>query len=161
MKRALENAKYLMYVIVVASFVATGIALIWSVYETALVVINVFTNYKSAATTLVSFVQLMDIFLTVAVLYIFTVVLYELFIGDLELPGWLTIHNFDELKTILSNMVVLIAAVSFLKYFLERNDPLATLLYGAALTLVSLALILYRRHTREDTPSDPTHLEVH
>jgi uncharacterized membrane protein YqhA len=157
----LESSKYLILVIVGVSLVLTVVALIWALYEAASVILNLFTSYKSTSTTLVGFVQILDVFLVVAVLYIFTVALYELFIGDLKLPGWLTIHNFDELKTIISNMVVLIAAVSFLKYFLERNDPLATLLYGTALTLVSLALILYRRHTREDTPSDTTSLEQH
>jgi uncharacterized membrane protein YqhA len=76
------------------------------------------------------------------------------------LPGWLQLHNFDELKTVISNMVVLIAAVSFLKLFLEKTDPLATLLYGLALTVVAMALIQYRRHTREDTASDPSHPEL-
>ncbi|MBA3873495.1 MAG: YqhA family protein, partial [Anaerolineae bacterium] len=104
---------------------------------------------------IVSFVQLMDIFLLVAVLYIFTVAMYELFIGELELPKWLVIHNFDELKTILSNLIILIGAVSFLKYFLERNDPASTLLYGLAFGIVAYVLVLYRSHGHDDVPSEP------
>lgn len=154
MKAFLEQSKILVLVIVVASLVATIAALIWSLYETVMVVISLFTNYKGASATIGAFVQVMDILLLVAVLYIFTVAMYELFIGELQLPQWLVIRSFDELKTILSNLVVLIGAVSFLKYFLERNDPLDTLLYALAITLVSFVLILYRRHTREHGPSD-------
>lgn len=154
MKAFLEQSKILVLVIVVASLVATIAALIWSLYETVMVVIGLFTNYKGASATIGAFVQVMDILLLVAVLYIFTVAMYELFIGELQLPQWLVIRSFDELKTILSNLVVLIGAVSFLKYFLERNDPLDTLLYALAITLVSFVLILYRRHTREHGPSD-------
>ncbi len=155
MKKLLENSKYLMLVIVIASLLATLLAVVWGVYETAVVVYNLFTGYKSAPSTIVSFVQLMDIFLLVAVLYIFTVAMYELFIGELELPKWLMIHNFDELKAILSNVIVLIGAVTFLKYFLERNDPVSTLFYGLAIGIVAYVLILYRRHGHDDLPSEP------
>lgn len=159
-KSLLESSRHLVLVIVLASLVVTVVAVGWALWETAQLVISIVTQYKGVSGTLVGFVQLLDVYLTVAVLYIFTVATYELFIDDLNLPGWLQLHNFDELKTVISNMVVLIAAVSFLKLFLEKSDPLATLLYGLALTVVALALILYRRHTREDTASDPTHPEL-
>ncbi len=149
MKALLENAKYLILAIVFVSLASTVMALIWALYETVNLVINLFTNYKSPSGTVGSFVQLMDIFLLVMVMYIFTVSVYELFIGDLKLPDWLTIHTLDELKTLLSNMIILIGAVSFLKYFLERNDPVTTLLYAVAVAVVSFALILYRRHGSE------------
>src|ERR1044071_7692548 len=116
MKKLLETSKYSILVIVVVSLVVTVLAVIWGVYEAALAIYSLFSQYKSASTTIVSFIQLMDIFLLVAVLYIFTVAMYELFIGELDLPKWLVIHNFDELKTILSNLIILIGAVSFLKY---------------------------------------------
>lgn len=146
MKPLLENAKYLILVIVLSSLVGTVVALIWGIYETVNVVVNLLTHYKDASSAVASFVQLMDIFLVAAVLYIFTVTLYELFIGELNMPEWLNVHSFDELKTILSNMVILILSVSFLKYFLERKDPLDTLLYALAVAVVSFALISYRQH---------------
>jgi uncharacterized membrane protein YqhA len=159
-KSLLESSRHLILVIVLASLVLTVVAVGWAMWETVQLVITVVTQYKGVSSALVGFVQLLDVYLVVAVLYIFTVALYELFIDDLNLPGWLQLHNFDELKTVISNMVVLIAAVSFLKLFLEKTDPLATLLYGLALTVVAMALIQYRRHTREDTASDPSHLEL-
>jgi uncharacterized membrane protein YqhA len=155
MRKILESSKYLILIVVIASLVATVLAVVWGIYEMAVVIYNLFAYYKSASSTIVSFVQLMDIFLLVAVLYIFTVAMYELFIGELELPKWLIIHNFDELKTILSNLIVLIGAVSFLKYFLERNDPVSTLLYGVSIGIVSYVLILYRKHGHDDLPSEP------
>lgn len=146
MKQLLEKSRYLIWVTVAASFIATVAALIWGIYETVQLLINLFTHYEDAASTVGYFIQLMDIFLLAAVLYIFTVAMYELFIGEIDLPAWLIIHNFDDLKMLLSNVVILILAVSFLKYFLERNDPLSTLLYGLAIAVVSYILILYRQH---------------
>lgn len=154
MKKLLESSKYLMLVLVFAGFVATVAALIWSVYETVYVVYSLFIKYSGASNTITSLVQLMDVFLLVAVLYIFTVSIYELFIGELDMPAWLQIKSFDELKKLLSNLVVLIGCISFLKYFLERNDPLSTFLYGAALAFVSYVLILYRNHGHGDKSSD-------
>jgi uncharacterized membrane protein YqhA len=159
-KSLLESSRHLVLVIVLASLALTVVAVGWAIWETVQLAINIVTQYKGVSATLVGFVQILDVYLTVAVLYIFTVASYELFVDDLNLPGWLQLHNFDELKTVISNMIVLIASVSFLKLFLEKSDPLATLLYGLALTVVALALILYRRHTREDTASDPSHPEL-
>ncbi|MCA0452671.1 MAG: YqhA family protein [Chloroflexi bacterium] len=152
MKKLLESSKYLMLILVFASFVATIASLVWSIYETVYVVYNLFIEYKGASNTITSLAQLMDIFLLVAVLYIFTVSIYELFIGELDMPEWLQIHSFDELKTLLSNLVVLIGGISFLKYFLERNDPTSTFFYGAAIAVVSYVLILYRNHGHSDKP---------
>jgi len=146
MKALLEKSRYLVLLIVISSFVATVAATVWGVYETVQVLVVLFTKYKDASSAVGYFVQLMDIFLMAAVLYIFTVAMYELFVDELDLPKWLLIQNFDQLKTILSNLVVLILAVSFLKYFLERNEPLSTLLYGLAVAVVAYALILYRQH---------------
>ena len=146
LKTILENAKLLIVLVVVVSLISTVVSSIWAVYETANLLISLFTAYKGAAYAVAGFIQLLDIYLIVAVLYIFTVALFELFIGELKLPSWLIIRNFDELKTLLANVVVLIMAVSFLKYFLERNDPLTTVLYAAAASLVSLVLISYRHH---------------
>ncbi len=154
MKKLLENSKHLMAIIVISLLLSTILAVLWAVYETVVVIYNLVTQYKGATSTIVSFVQLMDIFLLVAVLYIFTVAMYELFIGELELPSWLVIHNFDQLKAILSNLIVLIGAVSFLKYFLERNDPASTLLYGLAFGIVAYVLILYRHHEHDDLTSN-------
>ncbi len=150
MKKLLESSKYLMLVLVFAGFIATVVALIWSVYETVYVVYGLFVQYKGASNAITSLAQSMDIFLLVAVLYIFTVSMYELFIGELDMPEWLQINSFDELKKLLSNLVVLIGGISFLKYFLERNDPLSTFLYGAAFAFVSYVLILYRNHGHSD-----------
>ena len=154
MKKLLENSKYLIFITVIALLCTTVLAVVWGVYETIVVFYSFITQYKSASSTIASLVQLMDIFLVTAVLYIFTVSLYELFIGELDLPKWLVIHNFDELKTILSNLIILIGAVSFLKYFLERNDPASTFLYGLAFGIVAYILILYRRHDHHDLPSE-------
>jgi uncharacterized membrane protein YqhA len=146
MKTLLESSRYIVLVVVACSAVLCIGAIGWGILETANVISKLLTAYKDASTMVGSFVQVMDIFLIAAALYIFTVALYELFIGDLNLPAWLVIHNFDELKTLLSNLVILILAVSFAKLFLERKEAVDTLLYGAAVGLVAYVLILYRRH---------------
>lgn len=146
LKLLLENAKYIMVLLVLGLMVSTVGAFIWALFETGTTIITLFTNYKGTSSTIAAFVQLLDIYLIVAVLYIFAMAMYELFVGEIKLPSWLVIHNFDELKALLSNVVILILGVSFLKYFLERNDPISTLLYAVSAAVISLALIQYRHH---------------
>lgn len=156
MKRLLENTRFLVLGIVAGSLLLCLAALGWSLFETGRTILGIVKDYKGVAYTIASFVQLMDMYLIVLVLYIFTVAVYELFVGDLDLPDWLNVHDFDQLKTLLSNVVVLIAAVSFLKLFLDRIDPMATLLYGLAVAAVSAVLILYRKHGKEPRTKVPS-----
>lgn len=146
MKKLLENTRFLVLGVVLAAFLLFLAALGWSLFETGRTILYLMTAYKGIAYTIASFVQLMDMYLIVLVLYIFTVAVYELFVGDLDLPDWLNVHDFDQLKSLLSNVVVLIAAVSFLKLFLDRIGAMETLLYGIGVAVVSVVLIFYRQH---------------
>ena len=70
----------------------------------------------------VGLVQVIDGFLIAAGLLIFALGLYELFIGDIELPQWLVIQDLDALKAKLAGIIVMVIAVTFLER-LESADP--------------------------------------
>ncbi len=99
-------------------------------------------------------VEIADIFLVVASLLILSVSLYELFIGELNVPGWMVVRSLGELKDKLANVVVLVSAVSFLKYLLdEKNRPHDIMRIGFAVAAVALALGVYSRLSSR--PSGP------
>jgi uncharacterized membrane protein YqhA len=52
-------------------------------------------------------------------------------------------HNLHELKAKLSSVIILVAAVLFVEYLIEGKDALQLLYLGAAVTLVSAALIAF------------------
>lgn len=155
MKLLLENSRYVLIVVVVLLLILMGAALVWGAARTAETVVSMVTETQTTSKVIGKLIELLDIYLIIAALYIFCVSIYELFIGDLKLPQWLIIHSFDELKATLSNVVVLVMAVSFLKLFLEGGSAADTLLYGVAFAVVSFALIAYRQHPHPPAANTP------
>ncbi len=116
MKGFLEQSRYILLIAVGALLLASITLLVWGAYKTLDTVWGVF-NGKDTSTITITFIELIDTLLVAAVLYVFAVAIYELFVGDLKLPDWLVIHNLDELKTKLASVIVLIIAVAFADRF--------------------------------------------
>jgi uncharacterized membrane protein YqhA len=100
---------------------------------------------------------LTDLFLVGATLMIAAFGLYELFIGEIGpgrswgLPGWLRMHDLNDLKARVVSMVVLVAAVTFTDVAVEARSDLETLYLGAAVALVIAALTAFLRFGRVDS----------
>jgi|SRR5215831_14482620 len=93
---------------------------------------------------------LTDLFLVGATLMIAAFGFYELFIaridaGDesLRLPGWLQMHDLNDLKARVISMIILVAAVSFVDVVVESKGGLNTLYLGTAVALVIAALTAF------------------
>jgi uncharacterized membrane protein YqhA len=95
-------------------------------------------------------IQLADYFLIATALYIVSVGLYELFIGELKLSAhldWLKITTLDELKDRLTGVVVTVLAVTLLAIAANwTGDDI--LPFGLALAAVIIALGVYGRLAR-------------
>lgn len=87
-------------------------------------------------------IQLADYFLIATALYIVSVGLYELFIGEVKLPphlGWLKTDTLDELKDRLTGVVVTVLAVTFLAVAANwTGDDILS--FGLAVAAVIVAL---------------------
>jgi uncharacterized membrane protein YqhA len=94
---------------------------------------------------------LTDLFLVGATLMIAAFGFYELFVtridaGDqsLRLPGWLRMHDLNDLKARVISMIILVAAVSFVDVVVEsKGGDLNTFYLGAAVALVIAALTAF------------------
>ena len=91
-------------------------------------------------------------------------VLQALFVGRVQnVPAWLHIRSFDDLKQKLIGIVVVALAVNFFSVALEWKGGTDILAYGAALAAVILAVgvysvILSRQgsgHPAQDAPDHP------
>ena len=90
-------------------------------------------------------IEIVDLFLLGAALFIVALGLYELFIDDrLELPAWLVIHDLDDLKSKLINVIVLIMGVLFLGQAVNWDGERELLGFGGALALVIAALTYFK-----------------
>jgi len=82
---------------------------------------------------------------------------YDLFIGTIgaggsgaRLPGWLRIHDLDDLKARVISMIVLVAAVSFVVVAVESKSGQDTLYLGVGVAVVIAALTAFLRFGRVD-----------
>jgi uncharacterized membrane protein YqhA len=94
---------------------------------------------------------LTDLFLVGATLMIAAFGFYDLFVtridGDdqsLRLPGWLRMHDLNDLKARVISMIILVAAVTFVDVVVEsKGGNVDTVYLGSAVALVIAALTAF------------------
>ncbi len=150
MKTILERSRYLAFIGIISLLIAALAAFAWGTLKTVHAVMLVIESLGSDAAITVEFIEIVDSFLIATAVLIFAVSLYELFIGDINLPEWMLAHNLYELKGKLSSMVVLVMGVKFLQKLLEVKDTNDLLRTGIAITLVSAALIAFGYFGKKD-----------
>ncbi len=153
LKFFLERSKYLVLITSAATLIAAAVTFVWatvSIIANAgrLLVGLLNDGAVHSADTGVGIVSALDSVLMAIILYIFSIALYELFIGKLEVPEWLAVKNLDGLKEKLASVVILILAVTFLKHLVEWKDALDTFLFGLAIAAVLIALVFYMKHKK-------------
>jgi uncharacterized membrane protein YqhA len=139
-----------------AFFVFGGIGLIRLLVEVigeALGLVHV-EPHAEELPVMIEVVEFVHTFLIGTVLYITSIGFYQLFIREIEFPGWLQIHNTEELETSLIGVTVVVLAVNFLGVvFTGENVDLIAQGAGIALPIAALGLFLGLRAwaTRQDS----------
>jgi uncharacterized membrane protein YqhA len=113
-------------------------------------VIHVIDNPQLTSHTLGFLLLLTDLFLIGATLMIAAFGFYDLFIGTIgasgrgaRLPGWLRMHDLNDLKARVISMIILVAAVSFVDDVVESQGGLDTLYLGVGVAVVIVALTVF------------------
>lgn len=146
----MDKTRYLALIAVAGSLVASIAAYIYGFVKTINIIWELIQSAFHDEAISISFIELMDTFLIATALLIFAIGMYELFIGDLDMPNWLEIHDFNGLKVKLSGVIILVLAVTFLKHLVDWQDPMGTFLLGAATALVAAVLILFNRSEHKE-----------
>lgn len=99
---------------------------------------------KRAKNLVLSFVEVIDLFLLATVFYIVALGLYELFIDDqIRFPEWLEIHSLDDLKNRLTSVVVVLLSVLFLGRVVQWDGTNNILPFGLSIALVIASLTYF------------------
>ncbi len=146
-KRLLESSRYLVLFGVVSSLVASAAAFLWGTWKTGLLLWSLAISGGNHPLLAVRLIELMDKFLIATGLYIFAVGLYDLFIGELDLPKWLDVKNLHDIKARISSILVLVMAIVFVEHLVQWEKPIETLALGAAIALVTLVLLVFNRYS--------------
>jgi uncharacterized protein (TIGR00645 family) len=150
MKTILERSRYLAIVGVLSLLIASLAAFAWGALKTYNVLILMISSLGTDKAITMKLIEIVDAFLVATAILIVTVSLYELFIGEINVPEWMLAHNLYELKGKLSSMIVLVMAVKFLETFIEAKDAGELLLRAISVTLVSAVLIAFAYFGKKD-----------
>lgn len=145
MKKLLELSRYTAWLGVASLLVASVAAFVWGALKTAKVVGVVFASQGADPAIAVQLVALLDAFLIALALMFFAFSLYELTLGDLDVPDGLVVRSLDQLKSKLSSLLVMVMAVGFVERLVAWEDPRGTALFALAVALVSAVLVAFTR----------------
>lgn len=146
LKRLLSSSRFLMLVAVLGAFLAFAALLLYGGAQTLALLATIFNGGldDDPKQAILAAIQITDLFLLAALLYIIALGLYELFIDDtLDLPAWLLIHNLDDLKEKLLGVVVVVMAVFFLGKLLGWDGSVDLLSLGFAASTGIAALTYF------------------
>jgi uncharacterized membrane protein YqhA len=142
--KVLGPARYIA-IIAVVGLLATSVATFgWSVARTVLFISDLFEGKWRSDDQVISLLKTIDTYLLALIQFIMVIGLYELFIGELDVPEWLRIDSLDDLKKSIVDILVIFVAVKGIEGLLKQKDPLDALTFvGGAASLI-LVLTLFR-----------------
>lgn len=164
MLRPILNAsRYLVIIAVLGSLAAAAALFVYGIAETIAVIAEAVAKMevssKGAKALALAFIEIVDLFLLGTVLLMIALGLYELFIdSDIQLPDWLHIRTFDDLKNKLVGVVLVVLAVIFLGHVVAWDGSRDLLGFGVAVAAVIAALtwfLISAKGGKSDKPAAP------
>jgi uncharacterized membrane protein YqhA len=150
LKTILEKSRYLALIGIIPLLVASVAAFVWGLVQTVQVVILGFSSLGMDKALILGFLLIVDIFLVAITLLIFAISLYELFIGEIDMPRWMVADSLNDLKVKLSSMMVLVLGIKFLEIFMQGGNAQDMFWLALAVALVSGALIAFGYFGRKE-----------
>jgi uncharacterized membrane protein YqhA len=141
--RALESSRYLPLIASFALVIASAGVFLWGAWMTIIALVHLFSQHHEGGEVSVKFIQVMDVFVVATGLLIFGLGLEQLFVKELDVPGWLKLKTLHDLKARLSSVIILVMCIAFMDHLVEWKDPWEMLLNGVAVALVAAALIAF------------------
>ncbi|MSW20051.1 MAG: hypothetical protein F2873_04055 [Actinobacteria bacterium] len=144
MKRMIGLTRYIVLAAVVG-FAALSIAtFIWGGAKTVLLFSDLLDGAWRKDFSLVKLLQVIDTYLLAIVQLIVALGLYELFIGDLDLPEWLHIRSLDDLKKSVIDVLVIFVAIKGVEVLFDSGSSADRLRSVGAVALLIASLTLFR-----------------
>ena len=145
LRQLLSSSRYVVITAVLGALAASLALFVYGLAETVVAIAQAVAkaevSSKGAKALALEFIEIVDLFLLGTVMLMIALGLYELFIdADLQLPDWLQIRSFDDLKHKLIGVVIVVLAVLFLGFVVAWDGQRDLLRPGLAIALVIAAL---------------------
>lgn len=144
LRKVLGPARYIAIIAVLGLLVTSVSTFGWSVARTVLFVSDLFEGKWRTDEQVIALLKTIDIYLLALIQFIMVIGLYELFIGELDVPDWLKIDSIDDLKKSIIDILVIFVAVKGIEGLLKQKDPLDALTFVGASSSLILVLTLFR-----------------
>jgi uncharacterized membrane protein YqhA len=141
MRSLLERARLLVAAASVLLLFTTVISLVWAVALTVQFVGDLADDGWRTTTLLVGLLEIIDLLLIGTVQVIVAIGLWELFVGELDVPSWLRADSFSDLKSALAELIVIVIAIKFVEKLAEGTDALDLVYYAAGIAVVGGMLV--------------------
>jgi uncharacterized membrane protein YqhA len=165
-RRLLGWSRLLILLAVVGSFIASATLMIYGALRSIGIIWELIGHYDDALLTtdeygknlIAETIALIDMFLLGTVLFIVAAGLYQLFVDErTALPGWLRIRSLDDLKSLLTGVIIVALLVTFLGSAVSWKAGTDILYFGLAVAAVVLAAnISMRSFGQHHAASDHT-----
>ncbi|HPD65711.1 MAG TPA: YqhA family protein [Bacteroidia bacterium] len=151
MKKIFESGSKLVILASLSLFVGFIVSSLYGFYILGKTVFITFNSYEHLDSGLlaINIIKVIDIQLLAVIQYVMSVGLYELFIGDLNLPPWLNIRTIDQLKSKLASVIILILAVKFTEKVMDWKHHMDILYLAIGVSLVIFVLTYYYKVKEE------------
>lgn len=144
LSKVLGPARYIAIIAVIGLLITSVATFGWSIARTVLFIDDLFQGKWRSDDQVVSLLKTIDTYLLALVQFIIVIGLYELFIGELDVPQWLKIDSLDDLKKSIVDILVIFVAVKGIEGLLKQKDPLDALTFVGASASLILVLTLFR-----------------
>ena len=152
MNTILRISRYFIVLSVIGCLVMFGAVTIFAAVAGGNAIIDIGRrgfSLDEIATVIVYAFKVLDLFLIGTILYIVALGLSALFLDSrAALPKWLEVHEFQDLKDVLAQSVVVVMLIAFLGDLLEWEKGSDIVFVGGGVAMVIGALAFILRRTR-------------
>lgn len=160
-ENGLWNFRFVILIVVFALLLSSLVAFylgIYSTYEAVAEILHATSAQEPlpANVIVVYLISSIDEFLLGIILIIISLGVYELFISkidtlkgeDIPYPNWLTFYSLDDLKAVLTKVIIIILMVYYFKsaVVLKFDTPLSILYLAVGIVLIAIANYLSHKH---------------
>jgi len=154
LQQLLNRARYLVLIAVVGLSATTIVTFGWSIAKSAKLVGHLLSGAWKDDLAMVDLLEVIETYLLAIVQLIVVIGLYELFIGELEVPGWLRAKSLDDLKKSIVDVLIVFIGVKGVERLVAAEEPIDALTYSGAVGILIVALSLFR--LRPGRTGEPT-----
>jgi uncharacterized membrane protein YqhA len=155
LRHLLNRSGLIVQVAVLGLFVTTAATFGWALVRTGHFVVDLVDGGLADDQLLITLLEVVDTYLIATVQLIFVIGLYELFLGDLDVPAWLEVQSLDDLKKSLIDALIVVLAVKGIERFVAAEEPIDALYDAAAIAALVIAFTWFRSVKGASKPATP------